>query len=152
MTLFDGFYQMGFVARDLDRATAALGQRFGITHFRRKRSSPTMDAAHAWVGAIMLELIQIGPGAPDIYEAYVPDDPSAVRLHHHGFRAADAAAWESINRRIDAVGLATPMRGAVMDGQLNYIYADTRADTGVYSEFVYLTGAATSIYDDVPHN
>lgn len=151
-TLFDGFYQMGFVARDLDQATEALGRRFGIASFRRKRSSPFMDAAHAWVGATMLELIQIGPGAPDIYEAYVPDAPSAVRLHHHGFRVADAVAWEEINRRIDGAGLATPMRGAVMDGQLNYIYADTRADTGVYSEYVYLTGAATSIYDDVPHN
>ena len=151
-TLFDGFYQMGFVARNLDQATDALARRFGIRRFRRKASSPFMDAAHAWVGSTMLEIIQIRQGAPEIYEAYVPDEPSAVRLHHHGFRVADAAAWDEVNRRIDEAGLATPMRGAVMDGQLNYIYADTRADTGVYSEYVYLTGAATSIYDDVPHN
>ncbi|WP_052757407.1 VOC family protein [Sphingobium chungbukense] len=151
-TLFDGFYQMGFVARDLDQATAALGKRFGVKHFRRKRASPTMDAAHAWVGSTMLELIQVSAGAPDIYTAYVPEEPSAVRLHHHGFRVADAAIWDEINRRIEEAGWATPMRGAVMDGQLNYIYADTRAQTGIYSEFVYLTGAATSIYDDVPHN
>ena len=39
-----------------------------------------------------------------------------------------------------------------MDGQLNYLNVDTRAATGVYSEYVYLTGAATSLYDDVPRN
>ncbi len=38
-TLFDGFYQMGFVARDLDRATKALAESHGITRFRRKRAS-----------------------------------------------------------------------------------------------------------------
>lgn len=150
--LFDGFYQMGFVARDLDRATEALGRIHGVTRFRRKQSSPWMDAAHAWIGATMIELIQIKPGAPDIYEAYVPDDPAAVRLHHHGFRVPDAAAWQEINRRVEQAGLATPMKGAVMDGQLNYLYVDTRAQIGIYSEYIYLTGAATAMYDDVPRN
>ncbi|SCW60017.1 Glyoxalase/Bleomycin resistance protein/Dioxygenase superfamily protein [Sphingobium faniae] len=151
-TLFDGFYQMGFVARDLDRATQALGESHGIHRFRRKQASAAMESAHAWIGSMMIELIAVRPGAPDIYEAYIPDDPAAVRLHHHGFRVADGAAWDAINRRVAQAGYATPMKGAVMDGQLNYLYVDTRPVTGIYNEYVYLTGAATSIYDDVPHN
>lgn len=151
-TLFDGFYQMGFVARDLDRATEALSRRHGVTRFRRKRASEWMDSAHAWIGATMIELIMIRPGAPEIYEAYVPDDPAAIRLHHHGFRVPDADAWDKVNRLVAEAGFATPMKGAAMDGQLNYLYADTRAATGIYSEYVYLTGAAASLYDDVPRN
>lgn len=151
-TLFDGFYQMGFVARDLDRATKALAASHGITRFRRKATSATMESAHAWIGSIMIELIAVHPEGPDIYQSYVPDDPSAVRLHHHGFRVADAAAWDAVNRRVAQAGYATPMKGAVMNGQLNYLYVDTRSVIGIYSEFVYLTGDATAIYDDVPQN
>lgn len=151
-TLFDNFYQMGFVARDLDRATEALGRSHGIKRFRRKRASEWMDSAHAWIGQMMIELIAIRPGAPEIYVDYVPDAPAAIRLHHHGFRVADANAWEEINRRVTDAGFATPMKGAAMDGQLNYLYVDTRAATGIYSEYVWLTGAAATLYDDVPHN
>jgi hypothetical protein len=73
-------------------------------------------------------------------------------VNHHGFRARDAEAWAEINRKIDARGLDTPLRGAVMEGQLNYLYVDTCAELGAYSENVYLTGAAIGIYDDVPRN
>lgn len=151
-TLFDGFYQMGFVARDLDRATQALARSHGISRFRRKRTSDVMDSAHAWIGATMIELIAIRPGAPELYFPYLPDDPDAVRLHHYGFRVADSTAWDAVNHRVAAAGYATPLKGAAMDGQLNYLYVDTRAATGIYSEFVYLTGIATSLYDDVPYN
>lgn len=150
--LFDNFYQMGFVAGDLDRATAMLGQVHGVRQWRRKRSSPTMQAAHAWVGGVMLELIQLDPGADPIYDGYAPEDPAAVRLHHHGYRVTSDAAWADINRRVAEADLATPMKGAVMDGQLNYLYVDTRALTGIYSEYVFLKGAAVALYDDVPHN
>lgn len=151
-TLFDNFYQMGFIARDLDAATAMMGRTHGVTRWRRKRSSPTMQAAHAWAGNVMLELIQLDPGAPAIYDGYVPEDPAAVRLHHHGFRIPDENAWAQVNRAVQEAGLATPMQGSVMDGQLNYLYADTLALTGIYSEYVFLKGAALSLYDDVPHN
>lgn len=151
-TLFDGFYQMGFVARDLDRATKALAESHGITRFRRKRASDFMDSAHAWIGSMMIELVTISADGPEIYHAYVPEDPAAIRLHHHGFRVPDEAAWEAINRRVAQAGYTTPFKGAAMDGQLNYLYVDTRPAIGIYSEFIYLTGKATSLYDDVPHN
>lgn len=149
-TLLCGFYQMGFVARDLDHALMTLGNRYGVARFRRKRSSEWLESAHAWLGNTMIEVLAVGSGAPSLYDDHIPVDPAAVRLHHHGYRAANADAWAAINRQVVAAGLAAPMRGAVMDGQLNYMYVDTRADLGIYSEYVYLTGAATGIYDDVP--
>lgn len=152
MMMFDGFYQFGFVARDLDRACVMLGRRFGVTRFRRKRTSEWMESAHAWTGSTMIEVIGIGERAPALYADGLPQDAAAVRLHHHGYRLATCEDWEALNRHVDACGWATPMRGAVMEGQLNYLYVDTRADLGVYCEFVFLSGAATAIYDDVPQN
>lgn len=151
-TLFDGFYQMGYVARDIGRAIEIFARVHGVRNFRRKSAAPWMDAAHAWVGGTMIELIQPKSGAPQVYDGYVPEKPGAIRLHHHGFRVADAAAWDVIRRRVAEAGLTTPMHGTAMQGQLHYLYADTRALTGIYSEYVYLTGAALAIYDDVPHN
>jgi hypothetical protein len=151
-TLFDGFYQMGFVVADIAAAMETLGRVHGVTRFRHRAGAAWMDAAHAWVGSTMIELIELREGAPAIYTAEPPPAAGAMRLHHHGYRVQDEAAWHAICARIDAAGLATPMRGAVMNGALNYLYADTRALTGIYSEFVFLTGEALAIYDDVPRN
>lgn len=151
-SLFEGFYQLGFVARNLDAATRHLGERYGVTSWRRKETSQAMASAHAWCGPVMLELIAVRPGAPAIYDDYIPQDAATARLHHHGYRIENAARWAEINRRMDAAGLATGMRGSIMNGELNYLYADTRADLGIYSEFVFLTGSALGLYDDVPRN
>ena len=49
------FYQMGFIATDLERATERLARDHGIHRFRRKQTSPAMQAAHAWVGDVMVK-------------------------------------------------------------------------------------------------
>lgn len=150
--LFSGFYQFGFVASDLDAATAYYAENYGIKNFRRKQVSEWMESAHCWAGDVMIELLQLKADADPIYDGYAPDNPEAVRLHHHGYRIADISSWNSVEKMIEKAGFGMPMRGAVMNGDLRYIYADTRAHLGVYSEFVYLTGSATKIYDDLPHN
>ncbi|QTH22620.1 VOC family protein [Rhizorhabdus wittichii] len=144
-----GFYQFGFVTRDLDAATARLGERYGIARFRRKQANPWMQTAHAWAGDTMIEIIAVNAEAPPLYRDHLPDDGIA-RLHHLGYRIADQAGWAALEEAISASGLAVPMKGAVMDGHLRYAYVDTRADLGIYTEYVCLTGPAERIYDDVP--
>lgn len=150
-THFDGFYQLGFVARDRDAATAMLSERYGITDWRRK-SADWADTGHAYAGDIMIEVIAITALAPVLYHDYLPATRDAVLLHHHGFRVTDPARWAAINADADARGIATDVRGAAMNGDLNFLYVDTRADLGIYSEYVMLTGAAKGLYDDVPRN
>lgn len=150
-TLFDGFFQLGFVARDIDGATSAIAERFGVRQFRRKRTD-WMESAHAWIGATMIEVIRVEPGVKQLYDNHIPDDPEAVRLHHHGYRVTDAAAWTSIEQAVETARWDVPMKGAVMDGHLRYMYVDTCADLGIYSEFILLSGPALDIYDDVPRN
>ena len=149
--LFDGLYQMGFVTADLDAAQDRLRRRFGVSRYRVKRDSTGISTAHAYAGDMMIELIQPGRDAPAIYREAVPQD-GAVRLHHLGYRVRDVAAWEQVLACVEREGWATPLRGAVMDGHLRYLYVDTLADLGIYQEYVCLTGPALHIYDDVPAN
>ena len=53
---FAGFYQLGFIGRDLDRATARLAARYGIERVRRKRHTETLETAHAYAGEVMVEV------------------------------------------------------------------------------------------------
>jgi len=151
--LFTGLYQLGFVVRDLDRAMDNLGRRFGVTRYREQRGAdrPT-ETAHAYAGEIMLELLKLNAGAHPVYLDFVPDSPDGARLHHQGYRVPTAARWEDIGRLVAANGWDVPMSGVVRNGGLSYIYVDTRADLGIYSEFVFLQGEGLSVYDDVPHN
>ncbi len=151
-TFFNGFYQFGFVAHDLDEAIAALADRFGVRRFRRKQSSDWMWSAHAWAGDTMIEVISVSDAAPTLYRGYVPDDPSAVRLHHHGFKVSDLSAWRDLEVCIEKMQLDKPLHGEFMGGDLKVMYVDTRTQLGIYCEFVHLSGAATKIYDDVPRN
>ena len=148
----DGLYQLGFMTRDLDAAMAMLGERYGVSRFRRRRNHDWMETAHAYAGESMLELIAVGPGAPALYADFALEPGTVARLHHLGRRITDAQGWRGLEAAIAASGLATPMIGVAMGGELKYAYVDTRADLGVYSEYVWLSGAAAHLYDDVPHN
>lgn len=147
---FAGFYQLGFIGRDLDRATARLAARYGIERFRRKRHTETLETAHAYAGEVMVEVICCTDERP-VYAGFRPEADEAVRLHHHGFRVADAAQWEEVQAAAAASGFPAYPSSAFA-GQLQLIYLDTRADLGIWSEYVYLTGEALHYYDDVPRN
>lgn len=149
--LFNGLYQMGFVTDDLDAAQERLGRRFGITRFRVKLDPQRMSTAHAYAGDMMVEIIKPGPEANAVYHANVPTG-GAVRLHHLGYRVPDVENWDRLIAHVDREGWATPVRGAVMDGHLRFVYVDTLADLGIYQEYVCLTGPAVHLYDDVPAN
>lgn len=148
---FAGFYQMGFVTADLEAAQTRLAERFGVTRFRVKNDPDRLSAAHAYAGDVMLEILQPGPLAPALFQDLVPSQ-GAVRLHHHGFAVRSPADWDMIVTVVTAQGWATPHKGEVMNGDLRFLYVDTRADLGCYSEYVLRTGAALSLYDDVPRN
>lgn len=147
-----GFYQFGYVTRDLDAATALLRDRYGVACYRRARPSDWMETAHAWTGTSMIEVIAPGEGAPALYLDYLPSEAGTVRLHHLGRRIDSVEDWAVLEDAIRASGLDMPFGGAAMGGDLRFAYVDTRADLGIYSEYVCLTGAAAALYDDIPHN
>ena len=147
-----GFYQFGYVTRDLDAAVETLRNRFGITRYRRKRNAPWMEAIHAWTGDTQIEVLQLGEGAPPMYTDYIPAEAGALNLQHLGRRIDTAEQWDALMRAIEEGGYETPLNAEAMDGHLRAVYVDTRALLGIYSEYVLLTGPALNLYDDVPRN
>lgn len=147
-----GFYQFGFITRDLDAAAETLKTRFGIEKYRRKQSAPWMEAIHAWVGDTQIEVLEVGEGAPQMYLDYVPDEPGELNLQHLCRRIETLEQWEDLRKAVEAGGYDVPLDATAMDGQLRAIYVDTRALLGTYSEYVYLSESLSGFYDDVPHN
>jgi hypothetical protein len=145
-------YQFGFVTRDLDAAIETLRSRFGIAKYRRKQTTPSMEAIHAWVGDKQFEVLKLSEGAPQMYFDFIPQAPGEIRLQHVGIRVETPEDWEHLRAAIKAGGYETPLDAEVMDGNLKAIYVDTRALIGIYSEYVFLSGPALNMYDDVPHN
>ncbi len=145
------FYQFGFIAHSIDAAIGQFGERYGVSRFRRSQPASWMKSAHAWTGDTMLEILEIGAGAPALYADNLPEAGAVARLHHLGYRVAPED-WPALETAIANAGIGTDMMGSVMDGQLRYAYADTRHDLGIYTEFVCLSGAALGIYDDVPRH
>jgi len=146
------FYQFGYVTRDLDAAAETLRTQFGIERFRRKRNAEWMEALHAWTGDTQIEVLQLGEGAPQMYLDYIPAEPGKLRLQHLGRHIDTIEEWQRLEAVVAKSGFDTPLRANAMEGQLRALYVDTRDLLGIYSEYVYLSGAALNLYDDIPQN
>jgi hypothetical protein len=148
---FANMYQHGYVVRDVDCAAARFKEVLGIPRFRVIRHGPDIATAHAWVGEVMIELVEVGPDGPAYFRPYIPEDPERAVFHHHAYRVHDEGQWERMHAA--AAGLGLPHDTvSVRDGDMNVMFVDLRAVTGAYAEYVYLKGAALSYYDDVPRS
>lgn len=148
---FANMYQLGYVARDLERAAMKFRRVFGIERFRIIRHGPDIATAHAYVGDVMVELIEAGPNGPGYFQSYIPDDPDSAAFHHHAYRVYDEMEFERLIAAARNLNLTHEVT-SVKDGDMNVMFVDLRHVTGAYAEYVYLKGAMLSYYDDVPRN
>jgi hypothetical protein len=154
--LFGGFFQLGYVVRDLEQAIAGYQTGFGATEFLTfvppdlpdGSRPPTRRIALAYIDEVMIELIEVAPEQPAIYGHAIPDDPSAIVLHHLGFFVSD---HEATLAQLEVSGFKTDMVGTA-PGMLDYIYADTRAATGLYSEYIHLHAGGEAFFGSIPRN
>ena len=152
---FKGFFQFGYVTRDVEAAVAAFRSKFGSVEFMVNdpaaidgQPAPTRRIALAWIDDVMTEIIEPDPMQKTIYDDHLPSVPGPVRLHHFGYLIDDHQAMLD---RLRAMGYDVPMAGSVA-GVLDYSYADTRCDLGVWSEFIRLDEGGKAFFGDVPHN
>lgn len=153
MTLFDGFFQIGYVGRDIDGVCDTLGRQFGVTKVRRQHRIEWLQAVHTWVGDMMIEVLIPERGALALYDDYIPEDPGKMNVHHHGFWTIDPAKWAATRAMVEQQRLPIAVEATIWNDELHMMYVDTRAQFGVYSEYILMTGSAiTDYYADVPHN
>jgi hypothetical protein len=156
--LFSGFFQIGYVTRDLDAGMRRLGATHGIERFRIKRDVHGMPGmpemllhqAHVYIGAVQIELIQPAGGDDRLYRAFCATDSSAIRHHHFGMWIDDPAEYGCLRAALEEQNIpivfeaSTPNVGGA-------IYADTSEKLGHYLEYIHLTPEAKrGYYADVP--
>lgn len=151
--LFSGFFQLGYVTRDLDSAIAAWRARLGPVEFLvntpgivNGAPSPTRRLALAYIDDVMTEIIEPDPAQATIFDDALPDRAGPIRLHHFGYLIDD---HQAMLERLEAMGYAVPLHGS-MEGVLDYSYADTRADLGHFCEFIRLDDAGRAFFATVP--
>lgn len=153
--LFSGFFQLGYVTRDLDSACAAYREKFGPVEFTintpgpiNGAPAPTRRIALAYIDDVMTEIIEPDPGQRTIYDDAVPASAGPIRLHHFGYLIDD---HQAMLKRLEQMGYEVPLHGS-MAGVLDYSYADSRADLGHFCEFIRLEEAGRAYFDSVPRN
>jgi hypothetical protein len=156
--LFPGLFQIGYVTRDLDAAVRQLGAIHGIERFRIKRDVPSMPGmpkmlmhqAHAFIGAVQIEIIQPAGGDDGLYRDFCAADSSAIRHHHFGMWVDDGAEYSGLRAALEEQNIPVVFE-ATIPNIGGAIYADTRSMLGHYLEYVHLTTEVKhSYYADVP--
>ncbi|MBB4858880.1 hypothetical protein HNO88_002206 [Novosphingobium chloroacetimidivorans] len=143
MTL-SGFFQMGYVTHDLDRAIAATTPLLGSAKFATldvelplatPEGERTMQVrvATAWNGLLQVEFIQPVAGHVGTYTAVLPVDPddATPRFHHVAVRRDDPQA---MRREIEQLGL--PIVFETGGNGITSAFIDARGRIGHYLEFV----------------
>ena len=150
---FKGFFQFGYVTRDVEAAVAAFRAKFGPVEFAvneppaiNGQPAPTRRIALAWIDDVMTEIIEPDPMQKTIYDDHLPSAAGPIRLHHFGYLIDDHQAMIA---RLQSMGYDVPMAGS-MPGALDYSYADTRCDLGVWSEFIRLDEGGKAFFGSVP--
>ncbi len=156
LSLYDGFFQLGYVTRDIDKAIPAFQERFGSVEFLQIPMPPEIEGlpsgmfriALAYIKEVMIEFVEVDTSKPSLYLDALPVAEAEIRLHHLGYLIDDHQAMLA---RLKQAGLDVPRAGS-FGGVLEFSYADTRPQLGHYSEFIRLFPAGKEIYASVPRN
>jgi hypothetical protein len=155
-----GLYQIGFVTTDLAEAMVLFADTYGISRFKIRRdltSAPgmpkmTVHIAHAYVGPMMIELIEPAGGDDALYREILPRHGFAIRPHHYGFMVRSEQELDRISAALETRNVPIAV-DAFLPGVARAVYADARSTLGHYLEYVYVRpDAGRGYYAEVPHN
>jgi hypothetical protein len=149
-SLYDRFFQFGYVTRDGDAATAQFNKRFGPVEWQfiagNEANPHTKRIALTYRDGVMVEIIEVNDKVPSIYRDFLPSSPVDIRFHHLGYLIDD---YKATLARVKADGYDVPM--AVTYGEvLDCCYVDTRAQLGHYLEYVRLGEEGRKWFASVP--
>jgi len=142
-----GFYQTGYVTRDIERAIDLLRNGFGFSDFSHFEvelplvtpegvKSSVVRVGTAWAGQMQIELIEPVSGHVAEYVSGLPEDPAdpTPQFHHLAVRR------ESIEEiRRDVAALNAPLVFETSGNGITSVFVDTRARIGHPLEFVCAT-------------
>ena len=152
---FRRHFQVAYVANDARAAMRRLADDFGVRNWQVAADRPAESLQEviglAWVGELMLEVIQPRPSRPSLYTDWVPPGSDEVRLHHLAFIADGPADYAQAVAGLEAMGYPSVYSGS-FGARLDFAYIDTRAAVGHYYEIFDLKPEGRAFFDAVPRN
>ena len=154
LSLFNGFFQLGYVTRDAQAAVAQFQKQYQTMEFMdvpivvpaNVAKPPVNRMALGYLDELMIEIVEVDASQSSIFLDALPPAAGDLRLHHLGYRIDDFAATL---RRAAAAGYAVPLQGSVPELG-DYAYADTRTHLGHYCEYICLNENGKRWFDAVP--
>ena len=138
-------FQLAYVTRDLEHATAMLAEEYGVQGFVVSRfelalttppGTASVKVGIAWVDDQQIELIQPIGGNVQIYLSALPEERSGIAFHHIAmWVAGDIEDWERCRSAISNQKIA--LEGG-REG-MRFAYVDERANLGHYLEYVWMS-------------
>ncbi|QQT46641.1 Uncharacterised protein [Sphingobacterium multivorum] len=141
--IFAGFFQLGYVTKDIDVACKSYTKKFGVKFKvvvpdeNTPGFFPVKRMAFTRIGATVIKIVEPHLTEDNIFSRYVVENPRVVRLHHLGYLIED---YQKALRKLSLLEYDIPLKETLENG-LEYFYADTRNDLGHYSEFIRLDNA-----------
>lgn len=144
-------FQVAYVTNDIERACEIFRNRYGISAFvGRDAKMPTGDQMHielAWVGGIMIEVIQaIGPGM-EFYNKFL-SPAFEIKHHHFGYLVHDIASWTELQDEIQRGGWPIAFEGKA-EGFMQFCYIEAQ-ELGHYLEYFLLGPDGVAFFESVP--
>jgi hypothetical protein len=148
------FFQHAYVTNDMERAKAQFADRWGVRSFLQFDSSLQLQTprglesaqlriALAFVGDLQIELIEpLGGGGAQLYRQALPPGGYRLTWHHFAYRLpAGQDAWRSFRSRVGTADYPLAIEGHLSGehGEVRFVYLDTYAELGHYSEYVWAT-------------
>jgi hypothetical protein len=154
LSLFSGFFQLGYVTRNAKAAIAQFQKQYQAIEFMDVPVEVPDDVpkpavnrmALGYIDELMVEIVEVDPSQESIFLDALPPEPGDLRLHHLGYLIDDFAATL---QRAHAAGYAVPLQGSVPELG-DYAYTDTRSHLGHYSEYIRLNENGKRWFDAVP--
>jgi hypothetical protein len=149
---YRGVLQLGYVTKDLERATSFFEKKIGAAgfslaeheltaDFRGRQRSFAMRVALARVGDRQIEIIQPLSGAVEFYREGVDFDRSIVSFHHVGLAIeGPLATWDTMVEEVRSSGDEFTLIFASdenPDFRVRFAYVDTRAHYGHFTEYLW---------------
>jgi hypothetical protein len=111
-----------------------------------------LSVALGYFENFQIEVILPQSGDCDIYRDILHCADFSIRLHHFGYLLYDEVEFEDMKAAYAARGAPTVIEGANPRSGNRYFYADTRAEFGHYTEYVYLTEQGQKDYAAIARN
>ena len=145
-------FQIAYVTNDLERAAAVFSERYGIASFfgmeGQHPEGGSITIKLAWVGGVMIELIEAkGPGT-GFYTARLPEGQFAIRHHHLAYLVDSLDDWTALMAELAAKGMPIVFSGHT-EGFMRYCYAYA-AEVDHYFEYFLLEEGGVAFFQTIP--